>query len=108
MFNKPNNIDTIIEAIADHKCIFTSSYHVAYWATLLKKKTYVIGDNLPTKFYSMKHSPLIASTYDDSLLNQGTVYYNAYDECIAATKQFRNKVEELTGEKFSFINPAFN
>jgi hypothetical protein len=108
MFNKPNNIETVIESIADHKCIFTSSYHVAYWATLLKKKTYIIGDNLPLKFYTMKHRPKIATKYSDDLLNQGTVYYNAYDECIDATKQFRNKVEEITGEKYVFRNPIFN
>jgi hypothetical protein len=108
MFNKPNNIDTVIDAIADHKRIFTTSYHVAYWATLLKKKTYVIGEDLPLKFYTMKHSPVIASKYSDALLMQGTVYRNAYDECIDATKQFRNKLEELVDEKFKFSNPTFN
>ena len=108
MINKPNNIESIIEAISNHERIFTSSYHVAYWATLLQKRTYVIGENLPGKFFTMKHSPVIAERYTDDLLQQGTVYYNAYNECINANKKFKKQVENLIGEQVTCINPNFN
>lgn len=38
IINKPNSINNILEAISDHRVVVTSSYHVAYWATLMKKK----------------------------------------------------------------------
>lgn len=106
--NKPNNIHAVIEKIADHEYVFTSSYHVAYWATLLKRKTYVIGNELPAKFYTMKHSPTIESKFTDDLLDNFVIWETAFDECLEANKSFKQKVEELTGEKFAFVNPAFN
>lgn len=108
IFNKPNNIETVIQAISNHKRIFTSSFHVAYWATLLKRKVYVIGDNLPGKFFTMKHSPVIAENYTDDLLNQGTVYYDAYENCVDENKKFRTAIEQVVGEKIIFANPKFN
>jgi hypothetical protein len=97
-----------MENIANHEYVFTSSYHAAYWATLLKRKTYVIGDQLPSKFYTMKHSPVIASSFKDNLLDQPLIWENSFEECIEANQNFRNKVEDLIGVKFDFINTNFN
>lgn len=102
--NKFNNIQHVIKLIAEHRYILTSSYHAAYWATLLKKKTFVIGNGLPDKFYTMKHSPLIAPKFDYDLIDQATVHNYAFEECMAETNNFRVKVEELTSIEFSFQN----
>lgn len=105
--NKPNNIHNVIRTIADHRYVLTSSYHAAYWATLLKKQTFVIGNELPGKFYTMKHSPVIASQFNYGLIDQATIYDNAYEDCLLATRNFKEKVENLTGVEFALRN-TFN
>ena len=106
--NKPNNINAIIENIVDHEYVFTTSFHVAYWAILLNRKTYVIGENLPGKFHTMKHSPIIVPKFNDELLDQTLIWDNAYEECVEANKNFRHRIKDLIGIEFPFTNTNFN
>jgi hypothetical protein len=106
--NKNKNVTDILDCIADHEYVFTSSYHGAYWSTLLGKKTFVISETLPSKFFTMKHSPIIANSVTDDLFDKSIVYKNAFEECLTATQNFRNKIENLIGVKFNFTNPNFN
>ena len=101
--NKPNNIQNIISLIADHRYVLTSSYHAAYWATLLKKKTFVIGDSMPEKFYTMKHKPLFASKFEHKLIDQAIIHDDAYNDCMLATNEFKSQVEYVTNIPFAFL-----
>ena len=106
--NKPNNINAILEAIAEHRYVITTSYHAAYWATLLRKKTIVVGSNLPQKFYTLKHQPVIVPKVEVQSIDEATVYHSAYDECVLANNVFRVKVENFIGMDFTFINRQQN
>lgn len=100
--NKPNNIRNIVEQIAKHRFIITSSYHVAYWSILLGKRCAVIGDKLPKKFNRMKHFPVISKTWNDDLYDQAKVWPEARYESIKANYRFHRKFEDLLGVE----NPA--
>lgn len=46
IFNSPNDIETVVNFIKSCDKIITSSYHGAYWAMLLGKKTLVVKQRL--------------------------------------------------------------
>lgn len=102
IINRPNNIGNIVEQIANHRFVITSSYHVAYWSILAGKRCAVIGDKLPTKFNRMKHFPVIAKKWNDELYDQATVWSEARYESIRANYKFYRKIEDLLG----IDNPA--
>ncbi len=97
IINKPNSIHHILEQIANHRFVVTSSYHVAYWSILAGKKCAVIGDSLPTKFRRMKHFPVIAKSWDDSLVDIAQLWPDARYESILANYRFHRKLEDLLG-----------
>lgn len=97
IINRPNNIRTLLGQIASHNFIVTSSYHVAYWSILAGKKCAVIGDSLPGKFNRMKHFPVIADQWDDSLVDIAQVWPNARYESVYANYKFHRKFENLIG-----------
>ncbi len=68
-----------------------------YWATLLKKKVFVIGDKLPTKFNRVKHFPVIASEFTPDLIDKAVVWDGAFLECVKRNYLFNRNVEEVTG-----------
>lgn len=102
IINRPNNIRNIIEQIAKHRFIITSSYHVAYWSILAGKRCAVIGDSLPGKFKRMKHFPVIANTWQDKLYDQAKIWPNARYESVRANYKFHRQFEDLLGIE----NPA--
>lgn len=107
--NKPSCIHTIVKEISEHEYVVTTSYHAAYWATLLKRKVIVIGSgkSFPTKFYGFRHPPIIAEEFDESLLDQAKVWDDAYRECIGANYYFRKQIEKVTGIDLRFRYPEF-
>ena len=102
IINRPNCIGNILEKIADHRHIITSSYHVAYWSILAGKQCYVIGENLPTKFRRMKHFPVIANQWDNSLIDQSRQWDDALYESTLANYRFHRQLEDL----LNIENPA--
>lgn len=100
--NRPNNIRTIIDQIAQHRFVITSSYHVAYWSILAGKRCAVIGDKLPGKFNRMKHFPAIANSWHDDLYDQAKSWPEARYESIQANYRFHRQFEDLVGIE----NPA--
>jgi len=95
MINKPNHITAIIRAIAEHRFVITSSYHVAYWPTLVGRPCFVVGENLPSKFFHYKHSPVIASDWQDELLDRARVWPEARIEAVQANLQYLDQVDQL-------------
>lgn len=93
--NSGSNIDHTIELLGSANIILTNSYHGAYWGTLLNKKVVVVGA-WSNKFYGFKHMPTLLEkdeTWKEAV-ERTVVYKSALDECIAATENFWNKIQE--------------
>ena len=97
IINRPNSIRNIVEKIAQHRFVLTSSYHVAYWSILMGRRCAVIGENLPTKFKRMKHFPVKAKTWHNDLYDQANVWQDAKYESIKSNYRFHRQIEELLG-----------
>lgn len=94
--NKPQTIDTMLETISAHKWVLTTSYHAAYWATLLNKRVIVLQiDNPDNKFRAFKHSPVISKKFNWELIVKAKNYPEAYEECLYANLRFRDKLYNL-------------
>jgi len=91
----------VLSHLASGECVVTSSYHGTYWATLLGRK--VIAVPFSSKFYAMRHAPLIlplAKLSDEAVLERvkdAPVYPGALEECRAANVRFKAKVCERLG-----------
>lgn len=55
MTNEVSDFDTVLDFLASGETILTSSYHGAYWGTLLGRK--VLAFPFSSKFYTLKHRP---------------------------------------------------
>ncbi len=55
MTNNTQNLEEILDFLGSGETILTSSYHGAYWGTLLGRK--VLSFPFTSKFYTFKHSP---------------------------------------------------
>jgi hypothetical protein len=97
IINRPNDIRTVVQQIASHRFVITSSYHVAYWSMLSGRPCAVVGEGLPSKFKRMKHFPVIADTWNDSLTDLAKTWPDARYESIRANYLYHRKIEELLG-----------
>ena len=97
IINRPNSIRNIVEQIAKHRYVVTSSYHVAYWSILLGRRCAVVGESLPKKFNRMKHFPVKAKVWHDDLYDQAKIWHNARYESIKANYKFHRSIEDLVG-----------
>ena len=95
IINRPNSIRNIVEQIAQHRFVLTSSYHVAYWSILMGRRCAVIGDSLPGKFNRMKHFPVKAKSWNDDLCDQAKIWPNARYESTKANYRFHRQLEDL-------------
>jgi hypothetical protein len=55
--NTTQNFEQVLDFLASGETIITSSYHGAYWGTLLGRK--VLAFPFSTKFYTFKHLPTL-------------------------------------------------
>ena len=74
-----------------------STFHGAYWATLLKRK--VICFPYSSKFWGLKHKPVYSypQAWKESF-DKTKVYDDALEECREANKSFYNKLLERISE----------
>lgn len=93
--NKHNKIDDVIAFLGSSEIVVTSTYHGAYWATLLNKKVIVVNP-FSTKFKGLKHQPVFAdlNTFESQIENCKN-YPDALDECREANLNFSKKVLQL-------------
>lgn len=100
MDNKKFSVEEVLEFIGGSESIVTSSYHGAYWATLMGKPT-VIYQPFSTKFARLRH-PLVS--YSGDLRRdfaESRTYSTALRECREANRSFYQKVRALSGD----LNP---
>lgn len=55
--NETNNLEEVLEFLSSGETIITSSYHGAYWGTLLNRKVLAFPFN--SKFFTFRHQPAI-------------------------------------------------
>ena len=93
--NNPATIESVVSAIADHRWVITSSYHAAYWATLLNRRVIVASAPWQPKFDNLKHAPIKAEKFSRDLLDQACAYPDAYQECLQANEGFKQRFIDL-------------
>lgn len=89
--------ESVINFLGESEVVATNSYHGAYWATLLGRKTIVVRPH-SSKFYGFRHKPLLLNEVPKSwknVIDRATTYPESLSECRAANSQFCNKVKEL-------------
>lgn len=97
MKNRMSSMDQIIEAIADHNIVLTSSYHVVYWSILLRRRVVFISNPWLPKVDHMRWPVPRAETFSWELIDQAQIYPDAYDQALQANLDFLAKVQCLVG-----------
>lgn len=93
--NYRTKIQTILEAIADHHFVLTSSYHAVYWATLLKRRVVFCSDPWMPKVCQSRWPVPAAQTFAWTLLDQTRQYPDALDQALTANRSFLQQVTNL-------------
>jgi hypothetical protein len=89
------DLGQVISFLGSGELVLTSSYHGAYWATLLGRKVIIINP-FSSKFFGMKHKHTLCSHADwraQTAAAQG--YPGALAECRAANRAFSEKAADL-------------
>ena len=95
MDNRERSFSKVLKFLASGETVLTSSYHGAYWGTLLNRKIILINA-FSSKFHGFKHQPPIASEGSwKSKLAEARSYPEALAECRGANLRFSEKVMAL-------------
>ena len=100
-FNKLNNtegnLEKVLSFLGSANTVLTSSYHGAYWATLLGRNVIIINP-FSSKFFGFKHTHPIADESNwRTKQNEVRSYPEALKECRRANLDFSEKVLSLVG-----------
>jgi exopolysaccharide biosynthesis predicted pyruvyltransferase EpsI len=88
-------MDDVIAFLGSAETVVTNSYHGAYWATLLGRRVVVV-DPFSTKFFFLKHRPVIAALQDyTKAISRTRIYPESLSECREANLNFSVKVKNL-------------
>lgn len=84
----------VLAFLGSAETVVTTSYHGAYWATLLGRKV-VVADPFSSKFGGFKHPPVICSSEDwRRAVPRARAYPESLAECRVANLAFADKVDE--------------
>jgi hypothetical protein len=92
MSNDHLDFAEVISTLASAETVVTSSYHGAYWGTLLGRR--VLAAPFSSKFYGLRHPPRMIDTVDWRNL-RGHCWPEALEECRAANRSFASRVLNL-------------
>lgn len=87
---------SVIYELGSAETVVTSSYHGAYWATLLGRK--VLAVPLGSKFHAMKHPPVFTDS-ERWWEAKGRSWPEALQECRAANVKFADRVRQLLDQR---------
>jgi hypothetical protein len=92
------DFDKVIAFLGSAETVVTTSYHGAYWATLLGRKA-VVADPFSSKFQGYKHRPAFCTSADwREALPRARAYPEALAECREANVAFADKVAEVVDQ----------
>lgn len=95
--NDEMDLDRIIAFLGSGATVLTTSYHGAYWATLLGRKVVVL-DPFSSKFHAYRHPPALVSSDDwREGVRRAIAYPEALEECRSSNTAFAAKVRERLG-----------
>ncbi len=89
-----DDFEDVIEFLGSAELIITNSYHGAYWATLLKKKVIVLQP-FSSKFFGLRHPPMISNTFNVKWIKSVPTYPHALMEARKANLNFAKKTLRL-------------
>jgi exopolysaccharide biosynthesis predicted pyruvyltransferase EpsI len=93
--NNCTDLAQVIAFLGSAETVLTSTYHGAYWSTLLGKKVVVV-DPFANRFFGMKHMPAIGAAENlQTLRGNARAYPEALEECRAANRSFGEKVAAI-------------
>lgn len=100
-FNKLDNTETNLEKVlcflGSANTVLTSSYHGAYWATLLGRNVIIVNP-FSSKFFGFKHThPIVDESNWKAKQKEVRSYPEALEECRRANVEFLEKVLNLIG-----------
>jgi hypothetical protein len=97
--NQEMSFENVLAFLASAEVVITSSYHGAYWATLLGRK--VIAAPFSSKFYGFRHPPVLATGERladwRSLAKDCEIYLNSLEECRTVNLAFYEDVKRTIG-----------
>lgn len=97
--NRESDFSKVVRFLGSAESVITSSYHGAYWATLLGCKV-VVTNSFSSKFKRFKHAPVISSQENiHNSLKRAQDYPDALSECREANKEFARDVEAFLDSK---------
>jgi hypothetical protein len=92
--NHQPDLDTVLRFLGSGRTVVTSSYHGAYWATLLNRRV-IVANPFSSKFYYFKHQPPVVAADDwRSALQRCRSYPEALSEAREANRTFHDRVIE--------------
>jgi len=99
MTNGNPSLEQVLRFMGSAETVITSSYHGAYWASLLGRK--VIAVPFSSKFYGMKHAPVLVNAERAAewarIVVDAKAYPHALQECRQANDEFYEDVVKATG-----------
>lgn len=92
--NSETDFRKIIRFLGSGNTVITTSYHGAYWATLLGRKAVVLNP-FSSKFFAFRHPPELAGDHDwKTAINRALSYPGSLEECRQSNLAFSRKVQE--------------
>lgn len=85
------SLESVIRFIGESEYIATNSYHMCYWATLLKKKVVLFGE-FSSKFDNLRYPPVRYSGMLEEDLKKAVVYETALEESREINRAFLMKL----------------
>lgn len=100
------NLRQAFAFLASAQTIITSSYHGAYWATLLGRRVAVIPELHAAKFYHLRWPVPLGEVEDiPRLVDEAKIHPHALDEAREATVAFAARVAEFLGMEVQRSEP---
>lgn len=98
MNNTEVDLRKVVQFLASGETVLTTSYHGAYWATLLGKKVVVVNP-FSSKFFTFRHPVTISDSSEwKAAAKKAVAYPQALDECRESNYSFARKIQERIGE----------
>lgn len=91
-----DSLESVIKFIGESEYIITNTYHMYYWATLLKKKVILFGA-FSSKFDNLRYPPIRYSGILEEDLKKAVVYEEALEESRERNREFFMRIKENYG-----------
>lgn len=92
----PGGVDAAIAFLASGSTVVSSSFHGAYWGTLLGRRTAMIP--FGAKFHSLRDRPPAVASVEEGL-RRASAFPGALGNALAVTRRFEHRVREAIARR---------